>query len=156
MDNRKPENKPTISASDAINKELIKNLKVHTSTNLDQEVIITTEDKVRISLMKYLNKMGKKDSWVAPGGILLTIVITLLTTNFKTFYFSADTWTAVFIIAGIISLIWLVYCLKNIFVSVEMDEVIDELKEGSPVKKDKGNYILIDKNNHVTITSEKP
>lgn len=152
MKNKVEKKESTISQNDAINNELIKDLKVH--TNLTQEVIVTTEDKIRICLINYLNKLTGKKEWIAPFGILITIIIALLTTNFKKFYFNADTWTAVFIIAGALCLIWLFACIKAIFVSVDMDEVINELKKGSPVKKDKNHIIYVDKDNKIIISNE--
>ena len=156
--------KSIITEDNTINSGLIKDLKVH--TNLAQDVLVTTEDKIRICLMNYLNKIEKKSNWVAPFGILLTIMITLLTTNFKKFYFSADTWTAIFIIAAGLSFIWFLLCIRDAFISIEMNYVIDELKKSSSSEETqtiqkpkiddevfkiiKGTYGIIDKNVDVT------
>ena len=147
MESNNKKRKPTITANESINDGLIKDSKIH--TNLAQEVVVTTEDKIRICLISYLNRIGKKNGWIAPSGILLTIIITLLTSQFKDFYFSADTWTAVFIIAALLSLVWLVICLKDILISVDIDEVIDELKKGSSIEKEKSHIIYVDKENRI-------
>lgn len=135
-------NKSIITDDHGINKELIKDLKVH--TNLAQDIVVTTEDKIRICLMNHLNKIEKKNSWIAPAGILVTIIIALLTTTFKNFYLSADTWVAIFIIGAGLSCVWLISCLRYIFISVKIDDVIEELKKGSPVNKDKSHIIYVD------------
>lgn len=145
MESNNEKRKPTITENESINDGLIKNLKIH--TNLAQEVVVTTEDKIRICLISYLNRISKKRGWIAPCGILLTIIITFLTAKFKDFIFSADSWTAVFIIAAFLSTVWLVVCLKDIFISVDIDEVIDELKKGSSIDKERGNLIYLDKEN---------
>lgn len=132
----------TITSDKAINKGLIKNSRIH--TNLAQEVIVTTEDKVRLCLNDYLSKISKKNAWIAPFGILITIVITLISTNFKSFLFSADTWIAIFVITGGLNLLWLFFCLKSAFASVEMDTVIDEIKKGSSSSRERG-LIYLDK-----------
>ncbi len=154
MKNSFKSNVTDITDNNAISKGLVRHVKVH--TNLSQEVLVTTEDKIRICLIKYLNNLGKKNVWIAPMGIFLTIILTLLTTNFKEFYFSADTWTAVFIISCILSFIWLISSLRYIFISVEVDKVIDELKKGSPIKKDRDDSVFIvhDKDNKIFISSD--
>lgn len=141
---KKTNDKSSIFENDNISNGLIKNIKVH--TNLAQDVVVTTEDKIRICLINYLSKMEKKSTWVAPASILLTIVITLLTSQFNNFYLNADTWTAIFTISAILSGLWLLRSLKNAFTSVKIDNVIDELKKGSPVKKDTGQIIYVKSN----------
>ncbi len=45
--------------------------------NLSQEVIITTEDKVKLCLIEHLKKMENKKEWLIPLGILIPLIITL-------------------------------------------------------------------------------
>ena len=71
--------------------------------NLGQNVIVTTEDKIRLCLTKHLQRIEQKNSWAVPLGILLTILIIFPTTTFKDFIVSAEVWQAIFIISGIIS-----------------------------------------------------
>jgi hypothetical protein len=78
-------------------------------SNLGQEIIITTEDKIRLCLIEHLSRMEKKNAWVAPLGILLTIIIVFPTTTFREFLFlSADTWKAIFVMAGLMAIVWLI------------------------------------------------
>jgi len=97
--------------------------------NVSQEVIVTTEDKIRLCLSNHLDKMEKKKSWLVPIGILVTIILTLVTSDFKDRAFKAATWQAVFIISGIISLIWLIYSVKDALQSKKAEDIISELKK---------------------------
>ena len=151
---RKNEEKKSIFDTSAINENLIKDSKVH--TNLAQDFILTTEDKIRICLTKYLNKIDKRNRWFAPAGVLVTVIGTLLTTKFKDFYFSADTWTAIFFMVAILSSLYLIYCLRYALISTDMDDIINDLKKESPIKKDKDQVIqIVGKNNKYIIIEAK-
>ncbi len=108
--------------------------KVH--DNLSQEVILTTEDKVNLCLLKYLKQMEKKRGWMAPAGVLITIIITLVTSDFKDVGLEASVWSALFIIAGILSFIWLVFSIFDALKSKSIEDVVTELKKGSRKIKD--------------------
>ena len=100
-------------------------------TNLPQDVITTTEDKVRLVLSDYLKKMEKKRGWLTPMSLLISFTLTLMMSGFKNWGLSADTWKAIFIIGDIVFFIWLIYAVIQSFQSVKMDEVIAELKKHS-------------------------
>ena len=70
------------------------------SFNVAQSVIVTTEDKIRLSLGSYLQKTERRSDWIAPASLLIAILATLVTTTFNDFIFSGATWKAVFIIVG--------------------------------------------------------
>jgi len=53
------------------------------SLNVSQNLIITTEDKVRLCLSEHLDRMQKRRGWIAPLGILVTILLTLITSTFR-------------------------------------------------------------------------
>lgn len=101
--------------------------KVH--LNLDQEFILTTEDKVLICLTQHLSRMERKKGWIAPLGIFLTILIVFQTTTFQSFFVSAETWEAIFIISGVISSGWLIYAYWQSRVSTSINEVVDHIKK---------------------------
>lgn len=100
--------------------------KVH--FNLEQEFILTTDDKIRLCLTDHLSRMEKRTSWIAPFGILLAILVAFPTTTFQTFIVSAETWEAVFIISAILSFGWLAKAVWQARVSTSMDKVIDDIK----------------------------
>jgi len=76
--------------------------------NLGQEIVITTEDKIRLCLTRHLSRIEKANAWVTPLGVLLTILVVFPTTSFQPFIFSADVWQAIFIISALLSFVWLV------------------------------------------------
>ena len=100
-------------------------------TSLPEEVITTTEDKVRLCLADYLKKMEKKKGWLTPMGLAISFTLTLMTAGFKDMIFPAATWRAFFIIGDIAAIIWLGYAIFESFQSVKMDDVIEELRRHS-------------------------
>lgn len=97
--------------------------------NVSQEVIVTTEDKIRLCLSRHLNRMEKKSGWIAPLGVFITIIITLVTTSFNKVIFEPLTWEAIFIISGIITSGWLIYSIIQALKSKRIEDVIEELKK---------------------------
>jgi len=100
-------------------------------TSLPQDVITTTEDKLRLTLSDYLKKTEKKRGWITPMGLMISFTLTLMMSGFKDWGLSADTWEAIFIIGDIIFFGWLVFTLIDSFRSVKLDDVISELKKHS-------------------------
>ena len=100
-------------------------------TSLPQDVITTTEDKLRLTLSDYLRKTEKKKGWITPMGLLISFSLILMMSSFKDWGLSADTWKAIFIIGDIIFFGWLVYTVIESFRSVKLDDVISELKKHS-------------------------
>jgi threonine/homoserine/homoserine lactone efflux protein len=101
--------------------------------NVKQALIITTEDRVRIHLSNHLSKVEKRKGWIAPSGILLSIIVTLITAKFKdgSIIFSASTWEAIFVIAGILCFGWLIYAGWQAWKSESIDDLIERLKRES-------------------------
>ena len=113
---------------DSISPQLVNVSEVH--LNVDQEVIITTEDKIRLCLSDYMKKMEKKRSWITPFAIFITIIITFSTSTFKDIGLDASTWKAIFIIVGIISFGWLILSVREVKQSVKLEDIVSELKKG--------------------------
>jgi Na+/pantothenate symporter len=123
-----PPQKARISVGSTKDLETISELYL---TNLPQDVIATTEDKVRLTLSDYLKKTEKKRGWLTPMSLLISFTLTLMMSGFKDWGLSADTWKAIFIIGDIIFFGWLVYSVVGAFRSVKLDDVIAELKKHS-------------------------
>lgn len=85
--------------------------------NTDQELILTTKDKLKIVLMESEKSIGEKKSWIAPLGVFLSTLIALVSSTFKEWIFSADVWCAIFFIvcaiSGIFALIYGIKAIKN-------------------------------------------
>lgn len=90
-----------------ISKELLEKSKIH--SNVSQNVIITTEDKIELCLRDYQEELRRQRDWIAPTGILLTILAALVTTEFKDFLsIPGQSWQILFL-AGLVSTsVWLV------------------------------------------------
>nr|WP_321353237.1 hypothetical protein [uncultured Methanoregula sp.] len=107
--------------------------KIH--KNLAQEVIVTTEDKIKICLLTHVTYIEKRKDWIAPLGMLFTIIITLSTTSFNTaFNIDPSTWRAIFIIGGLLSFIWLIISVYYAIKSKGVDDIIGELKPKPSIK----------------------
>lgn len=101
------------------------------SLNVKQSVIVTTEDKIRLSLDSYLRSSQRHTDWVAPLSLLITIIATLVTATFNDLGLSSATWKAIFVIAGIGSAIWLIKALLALRNMTTIEELIDEIKTGN-------------------------
>ena len=76
-------------------------------TNTQSELIEITEDKLENILLKHLNKLNKVKGWLTPISLFITILIVLLTADFKPFLgLEKEVWNAIFIISALIALIW--------------------------------------------------
>jgi len=82
--------------------------------------------------------MERRRSWIAPLGIVVTIVVTIVTSTFKDVGLSADTWYAIFIIVGFLSFVWLVWSIKEVLKSEKIEDIVEELKKGSRSKSKTG------------------
>ena len=92
-------------------KILIDNVIDNASANL----IKITEDKLNVILLKNLPKLRKPQEIINPIALLLSLLTTILTANFKDkFGLSAEFWKAIFVVALIVSILYLLYCLWNI------------------------------------------
>lgn len=100
-------------------------------SNTEQTLISVTEDKLRLILNEYLELIESKKTWLAPFGILLTILVVLTTSEFKDFLISKYTWQAVFIMTGVLCIIWFIKTLKNILKSASVDDVVRKIKNES-------------------------
>ena len=98
------------------------------SLNLSQSVIVTTEDKLRLRLQAHLSAAEKTKDWIAPFFLLVSLSLALLSADFKDLLFSASTWKAFFIIAAILSAVWLAFTLRQAFHSRSLDSLIEEIK----------------------------
>jgi hypothetical protein len=78
---------------------------------------VITADKLRIILDENLDgvNVGDRDAWVGPVGMIVTIVVTLTTSQFKTFgKLTPDMMTGL-AIGGILGcVVWLVFAIKRI------------------------------------------
>jgi len=109
---------------------------IHKNTN--QRLIIVTQDKTLLTLKRNIAKLGKKE-WIAPLSTLSTIMIALITSNFKSALgLGASEWRAIFIVCGFVSAGWLLVSLKNSMGAKTFNEVIHDIvyELGARAKED--------------------
>ncbi len=110
-------------------KEFSEKLTIH--KNIGQEIVITTVDKVRLCLMENRDLLTAKKEWLTPLGIFLALLTTLVAADFRDFYFKPEVWKAIYVLATLISFIWLIIsgykAVKN-YSKGSIDTIVAELK----------------------------
>lgn len=106
------------------------------SQNTETHLISITEDKLRLIIINHHQKISKSRDWAAPLGILITLVATLLTANFKDFLFVDGTsWHYIFLccaaISGWLTFTTLLARLSNKTMSVK--DVVDTVANRKPL-----------------------
>lgn len=97
--------------------------------NTDQDLILITEDKLRLILEGHIKLVEEKKSWVAPLGIFIAIITTFVTSEFhEAFSFQAASWKAIFFISGCFSLYRLVVTGYKALNSPTVDTIVDKIK----------------------------
>jgi hypothetical protein len=124
---------PGSSSILGIGGEIIKNSSVH--SNVAQEFIVTTADKVTISLIEHRAALKAQNDWRTPVGILLAILPTLVAADFKPFLgLEPSVWQAMFILGSLICLLRLAYAFIQ-FIQLreksDIEYVIKQLKKSS-------------------------
>jgi hypothetical protein len=99
--------------------------------NLTQEIFITTVDKARLCLNNALQRMERRQSWIAPAGILATLIVVFPTSSFHDCILTKDTWHALFLLVALLNIGWLGHAFWKRPKSVSVDGVIEELRKGS-------------------------
>ncbi len=103
--------------------------KVHENT--EQELIVITSDRLELVLQKHLKNLERRKEWIAPLGLLLAIVTTFCTATFKDAFFAADTWKAIFVMAGVASFVWLIKSGWASFRAPDIGVVMNKIKQSS-------------------------
>ena len=102
--------------------------------NVRQHLFIIYEDKIRLALMDFVNSNAKDADWKSPLSVLVTLIIAILTADFKDFPFaSSDTIRAMAYMATVyfgcqtIKKGLIAYRMKK----KSIDDIIAELRESS-------------------------
>ena len=97
--------------------------------NTGTRVIATTEDKLKLALLERQAMLVGRDTWIAPLGILISILVTILTTDFHKFLLAAAVWEAIFYIALILAFCWFAWALKKRPKAKSIDDFIQQIKK---------------------------
>lgn len=123
-------NSSEIKFEDKLQNELIN--KSNKYYNVSQEIIITTEDKLRIHLMEYSQEQRTKTGWISPASFFLTLLIILTTATFRDFILPSATWHALFILLTIGSVIWLIVSIvRSVKSKIGLNDIVSRLKNES-------------------------
>lgn len=99
-------------------------------SNLDQEIIQITEDRLRLVLKDHLDRVEEGSAWQAPLGLLIGVVAAFATADFRDAYFKAATWEAIFIITGVVSTVWLARASYRAVTSPSIGDIVSKIKSG--------------------------
>jgi hypothetical protein len=101
-------------------------------TNVTQDFMVITADKARLCLIQALDRMERRRAWIAPAGILATLIVVFPTTTFQDFLgLSKEYWKAIFSLATVSACAWLIFCLFRIRGSLTIEQIVDRLRTSS-------------------------
>lgn len=104
-------------------------------TNVNQELILITKDKLKLVLIDTRASIKARWDWVTPISLLISFVTTLCTADFKeTWKIPATTWQAIFLILSVFFAVWFLkslYCLIINWGNDDLERVIEKIKEKS-------------------------
>ena len=105
--------------------------------NLTQDVLLTTEDKLKLALIEYRETLASRTEWLGAGTLALSFLSTLLLSSFKDVGpLSATTWQAVYFIFFLLSFARFINSLVKMYQNrkkAKIDYLICQLKkEGMP------------------------
>jgi|GEM_PF-2105110 len=67
--------------------------------NLTQDLLVTTEDKMKLALIEYRDALSSHSEWVGAGMLVFSFMSPLLLANFRDIGpFSGETWRAVYFV----------------------------------------------------------
>lgn len=99
-------------------------------SNITPEILEITIDKLKIVLLENEKNLSNSNAWHTPLALLITIILVLCTTEFKSFLeIKGDSWHAIFTIAMFLNLIWLTKSLFKIKNRMSIEELIDCMKK---------------------------
>jgi hypothetical protein len=96
--------------------------------DLTQQVVQITLDKLCLVLHRHVEKSTRSRDWIAPAGVLLSILLTFASTTFRDNVLSAATWSAVFLLLAIASAGWLVVTLLRLRRAETIDQLVERIK----------------------------
>ena len=65
--------------------------------NLTQNLLVTTEDKMKLALIEHRDALASRDEWVGAGALIFSFMSPLLIANFRDIGpITADTWRTIY------------------------------------------------------------
>ncbi len=120
--------------------ELTTDFKIH--KNLTQDVIMTTQDKLRLALIEHREALASRQEWISAATLALSLITTLALTSFEDrLGLSAATWRALYGLCFLMALYWLATALIKLFRNRkrgDVDYLIKQIKEVGHVENSDG------------------
>lgn len=94
--------------------EMAKQTTIH--SNLKQDIVCTTKDKLQLSLQNFRDAVDAKQKVATYGGVAISLLLSLVTSSPKdVFGLSSDVWRAIFIVCLILSALATIYSIITLF-----------------------------------------
>jgi hypothetical protein len=103
--------------------------------NTKSDLISITKDKLENILLKYLDRIAKKRSFITPLSLSITLLISLLTKETLKGSFlgiSGNVWEGAFLVGFLICLVWTVISFISFIINwrkTSIDYLINEIKK---------------------------
>ncbi len=108
--------------------------------NLTQDVLVTTEDKMKLTLIEYRDILASRAEWLGAGTLVLSFLSSLLLTSFKDIGpLKASTWQAVYFIFFMLSLVRFVNVVYKMYMNrkrATINYVIRKIKQSGSQEDD--------------------
>ncbi len=111
--------------------------------NLTQDVLLTTEDKMKLALIEYRDVLTARSNWLSAAVLVLSFLSSLLLSDFKDVGpITAATWQAIYFIFLVLAIIQFVNVLVKMYLyrkRAHIDFVINKIKQtdrGEPEAKE--------------------
>ena len=97
--------------------------------NTQSNIIRINDDKLKIILYENKEVISKNSNFWTPLTLLISLVLTFCTNNFKEFAtISANTWQGFYMFCSLASFIWLIIELRKIKKVISIDSLINKIK----------------------------
>lgn len=99
--------------------------------DLSQEVVQITVDRLSLILYRHADALAHRKGILAPLGILLSLIATLVTATFNDWLVPAATWKAIFILVGLATLLWLIAAIVRAVRAPTVKDLVKRIKDQS-------------------------
>ena len=104
----------------------------NTISDISVNVITITEDRMENILIKHVSKIRKSKDYIGAAALVISLLIVLVTSEFKDKWLDAGTWRGLFIFLFIASIFYLLYTLVNLKRhNSSVDEIMYDIKSST-------------------------
>ncbi len=105
--------------------------------NLTQDLVVTTEDKMKLALIEYRDTLASRGEWLSAAVLTLSFLSSLLLTDFKDIGpLTSETWQAVYFIFFLAALVRFVTIVVKMYQNrhkAKIDHLISKIKQADGV-----------------------